>query len=83
MGLSGLGMLGTLRAYGCGMTKRIEVRAARTQQDLLDHECDVVVEFDTIGEAKRKAKYYLTDEYQQRIESSVPMCYAQVVVNDE
>lgn len=64
-------------------TKRIEVRAGYTQSAVLNDECDVVNEFDTIGEAKRKAKYYLTDEYQHVIESSRPMQYAQVVVNGE
>ena len=61
----------------------IEVRAAYSQGAVLNHECDIVDEFDTIGEAKRKAKYYLTDDYQRVIESSRPMTYAQVVVNGE
>lgn len=63
--------------------KIIEVRAARSQEDVLNHQCDIVDQFDTIAEAKRKARYYLTDEYQQVIEASEPMRYAQVVVNDE
>lgn len=63
--------------------KNIEVRAARTQTAVLNHQCDIVDSFDTIGEAKRKAKHYLSDEYQRVIESSEPMRYAQVVVNGE
>lgn len=63
-------------------TKTIEVRAAKTQAAVLNHQCDIVVQFDTIAEAKRKAKYYLTDDYQRVIESSEPIRYAQVVVND-
>lgn len=65
------------------MDKKIEVHAARTQRRVLDGQCDVVDEFDTIGEAKRKAKHYLTDEYQNLIEASEPMQYSQVVVNGE
>lgn len=65
------------------MKKTIEVRAARTQQDVLDHECDVVFTFDTIAEAKAKAQYYLTDDYQRASEMSQPLGYAQVVVNGD
>jgi hypothetical protein len=65
------------------ITKKIEVRAAHTQEAVLNHQCDIVDEFDTIGEAKKKAKHYLTDDYQRTIESSEPMRYAQVVVNGE
>ncbi len=61
--------------------KKIKVLAARTQQQVLDGQCDVVNEFDTIGEAKKRAKYYLTDEYQRQSEASSPLGYAQVVVN--
>lgn len=64
-------------------SKTIEVRAAHSQAQVLDHQCDIVDEFDTIAEAKRKAKYYLTDEYQRVIESSEPMRYSQVMVNGE
>jgi hypothetical protein len=63
--------------------RKIEVRAARTQSAVLNHQCDVVEEFDTIGLAKRYARYYLTDTYQTVIESSEPMRYAQVVVDSE
>jgi hypothetical protein len=62
---------------------QIEVRAAKTQSQVLDHQCDIVDSFDTIAEAKKRAKYYLTDDYQQRIESSEPIRYAQVWVNGE
>lgn len=57
------------------MKRRILVLAAKTQQSVLDHECDIVNDCDTICEAKLKA--------QRHIESSEPICYAQVVVNDE
>jgi hypothetical protein len=63
--------------------KTIEVRAAHSQEAVLNHQCDTVDSFDTVAEAKKRAKYYLTDEYQRVIESSEPMRYAQVVVNGE
>lgn len=61
--------------------KTIEVRAARTQRDVLDSQCDVVTRCDTIAEAKSQAMYYLSDEYGRSSESSTPLRYAQVVVN--
>lgn len=61
--------------------KTIEVRAAKTQQAVLDSQCDVVLECDTIAEAKRKAKYLLSDEEMQLVEASEPNRYAQVVVD--
>lgn len=64
------------------MRKEIEVRAATTQQRVLDGKCDIVDSFDTIREAKARAKYYLTDEYQRVVEAAEPLKYAQVVVDD-
>lgn len=63
--------------------KQIEVRAAKTQQDVLNHQCDLVNTFETVAAAKRQAKYYLTTEYQRVSEASEPLGYAQVVVNGE
>jgi hypothetical protein len=63
---------------------KIEVRAARTQKAVLDHECDLVIDsFDTIHEAKAKARYVLTDDYQRVSESHEPMRYSQVVVDGQ
>lgn len=63
--------------------KRIEVLAA-VRQDLLDSRgADVDQTFDTIGEAKRKAKYYLTEEFMRSCETTIRMGYSQVVVNGE
>jgi len=64
-------------------TKTIQVRAAKTQSAVLDHQCDVVETFDTVKEAKAYAKRCLTDEYQRIHEMSAPLQYAQVTVNDE
>lgn len=63
--------------------KTIEVRAARTQEAVLDHQCDVVHTFDTVKEAKARARQYLTDDYQQLSEASEPLTYAQVVADGE
>lgn len=64
--------------------KHIEVIAARTQRAVEDKQGDVAFDyFDTIGEARRKAKHYLTDEYQRTSEASEPLNYAQVCVNGE
>lgn len=64
-------------------TKQIEVRASKTQSQVLNHQCDIVDSFDTISEAKKRAKYYLSDDYQRVIESSEPIRYAQVVVDGQ
>lgn len=65
------------------MRKEIEVRAATTQQRVLDGKCDLVQSFDRISDAKERAKYYLTDEYQRVTEAPEPLVYAQVIVGDE
>ena len=61
----------------------IEVRAAYTQRAVLNHQCDDVRTCDTIAEAKKYARYCLTQSYADAIESKEPMGYAQVIVNDE
>lgn len=59
------------------------VLAGYSQEAVLRHQCDEVIECDTLGEAKRKARYLLTDEHQAAIESSRPLTYAQVVVDGQ
>lgn len=59
------------------------VLAGYSQEAVLSHQYDEVIECDTIGEAKRKARYVLTDEYQRLVEASSPMTYSQVVVDGE
>jgi hypothetical protein len=61
----------------------IEIRAGRTQEDVLRGQCDVITKCDTIKDAKNKARYYLTDYFQQSAELSEPLGYSQVVVNGE
>ena len=63
--------------------KQIEVRVARTQEAVLNHQCDDVRECDTIAEAKKFAKYALSKECQASCEMSEPMGYAQVIVDGE
>lgn len=68
----------------CGMaTKHIEVVAGRTQTDVCNGQAEIGYEFDTIAEAKKRAKHYLTDDFMHLIEASEPMRYAQVRVNGE
>lgn len=63
--------------------KIIEVRAAKTQRAVLEHQCDLVNDFETVAQAKQQARRYLTDDYQKLSEASEPLRYAQVVVNGE
>jgi hypothetical protein len=59
--------------------KHWEVRAAHTQQAVLDGQCDVVDICYSAMEAKQRAQYVLTDEYQRMGEMSEPLRYSQVV----
>lgn len=61
--------------------KKILVVAALNQDRLENDGCDVDQECDTIAEAKKRAKYYLTEEYMNSCESTVMLGYAQVKVN--
>ena len=65
--------------------KKIEVRAATTQTAVLDHQCDIVQDCETIKEAKERAKYYVSGDYEKYLgaDAGEPMRYAQVVVDDE
>ncbi len=66
------------------MQKEIVVKAAETQEKLMNDGCDVDNNCcETVAEAKKRAKYYLTTEYMNRSESTVMMGYAQVLVNGE
>ncbi len=56
----------------------IEVRAARTQQDVLNCQCDEIRQCDTIKEAKEYAKYVLTNDFQKVNEMSEPLQYAAI-----
>jgi hypothetical protein len=62
-----------------------EVRAAQTQDAVLDGQCDVIeTHYETIKEAKARAKYLLTDEYAKASESEAgPLAYAQVLKDGE
>ncbi len=61
-----------------------EIRAAHTQEDVLNGQCDVAGDFqDTLKEAKVRARYLLTDEYQQAAEMQRPLTYAQVLRDGE
>lgn len=63
------------------MSKTIIVVAAVSQERLENDGCDVDQECDTIAQAKKRAKYYLTEEYMNVCESTTRLGYAQVKVN--
>ena len=65
------------------MSKQIEIRAAQTQTQVLEHQCDVVEDCDTLKEAKARIKRLLSPEWNAMAEMSTPIRYAQIVVNDE
>lgn len=63
------------------MRKQIIALAAVSQNQLENDGCDVDQECETIAQAKRRAKYYLTGEYMRSCESTTMLGYAQVKVN--
>lgn len=63
--------------------KLITVEAARTQAQVENGQCDLVQEFDTIAEAKERAKYYLTEQFMRVSEANETLDYARVIVNGE
>lgn len=65
------------------MENEITVKAAHTQEAVINGQCDVVETFDTIKEAKAFAKKTLTDAFQSLNEMSQPLRYAQVCVDGE
>lgn len=63
--------------------KTIVVRACRNADDY-ERGWDVEdTHLETIREAKARARYYLTDTFKDRCETSERLMYSQVVVNDE
>lgn len=63
--------------------KKITVLAAVSQQQLEKNGCAVDQECETIAQAKKRAKYYLTEEYMNACESTTMLQYSQVRVNDD
>lgn len=63
------------------MEKQIVVLAAVSQEQLENDGCDVEQECETIAEAKKRAKYYLTEEYMNVAESTTMLGYSVVKVN--
>ena len=64
--------------------KTILVLAAVSQEALERRGADVDdTQCDTIAEAKRRAKHYLTEDWMHRCETSTRLGYAQVLVNGE
>ncbi len=66
------------------MTKRITVLAAETQETFnAQGPMFEETHCDTIKEAKARARYLLTEEYQHVIESSTRLGYSQVCINGD
>lgn len=67
------------------MSKKIEVRAGNDQTCVLDGQCDIIFEVDTIKEAKERAKYYVSGDYEKYLgaDAGEPMRYSQVTVDGE
>ena len=69
---------------GIEMEKQITVLAATSQKDLENNGADMEdTQCLTILDAKRRARYFLTDEFMNRSESTVQLHYAQVLVDGQ
>jgi len=61
--------------------RKIEVHVADNAEDMAIDGAVLVDEFDTIKEAKARAKWWLTEEAQNRIERTLRFGYSQVIVD--
>jgi hypothetical protein len=62
---------------------KIEVEAAHTQEAVESCQCVVAETADTIAEAKRRAKYVLTDDFRRSAELSSPLGYSRIMADGE
>ena len=60
----------------------IRVLVGRTIKAVDDRQCDDVRECDTVAEAKKFARYSLTEEYREAAIFSEPMGYARVMATE-
>jgi hypothetical protein len=63
--------------------KTITVKAARTQDAVLNGQCDVVESFDTLKEARKHAQYYVSEAFRVSSEASERLGYSAVFVDGE
>ncbi len=63
--------------------KKIVVLAATSQYALEQKGADVDEICDTIAQAKKRAKYFLTEEFMNACETTTRLSYSQVLVNGE
>jgi hypothetical protein len=65
------------------MNKTILVQAAATQTDMEDDGPALSMECESISEAKKRAKYYLSEKFARAAEMKEPFGYSRIVVNGE
>ncbi len=59
------------------------LEAATTQEKVESGQCDLIQEFDSIKEAKLRAKYVLTENFAQNNEMKEKFGYARIMVDGE
>ncbi len=64
-------------------SKFYRVEAGHTREQVEERQCDVVFNYDALKEAKSRAKYFLSDDYQRVAEMSEPLAYARILLNGE
>jgi hypothetical protein len=65
------------------MTKTITVQAAANLDSLDNDGAAIVMEFDTVKDARKHAQYYTSEAFRVASESSERLGYARVLVNGE
>lgn len=72
-------------AIVCGMRyQKIVLESAETQERVEARECTVWEDyFDTMADAKRRAKYVISDDYKRSAELSQPLGYARIMGDGE
>lgn len=67
--------------------KKILLLAAKNESDVIDRQCDIVYEYDSIKEAKERAKYYVSGDYEKYLGADAdglePIRDARIEVNGD
>lgn len=65
------------------MAKRnLRLRAAQTQTDCQEGNCEIVEPVDTIGDAKLRIKHLFSKEYHKGSEASSPLLFAEILEDE-